>query len=145
MRPRKISTAWAAFAAVLAALILAAGNPLAAAQDKPAGTPMTLDRCLLQAMEKNLGLRIQVLEPRKAEFAITGAAERFLPTLSFQRTLQSQISPSYSFLDAGEQYTDDYNRYGGGVSLFLPTGATVSTRSVAAWKRTLCRFSRSRA
>jgi outer membrane protein TolC len=110
-------------------LILAALLNLAwpvAAQDRPSGTPMTLEQCLLRAMEKNLGLRIQVLDPEIADFAVTRAAERFIPTLAFRRTLQSQISPSYSFLDAGAQYTDDFNRYGGQMDLTLPTGGTLS-------------------
>jgi outer membrane protein TolC len=109
---------------IFAALLALAG--MGAAQGRPSGTPMTLEQCLLRALEKNLGVRIQVLEPEIADFAITAAAERFLPAFAFGRTRESQISPSYSFLDAGEKYTDDYSRYFGRMDLALPTGGTLS-------------------
>jgi len=105
----------------LLALVLSAGG-----QSPQPGTPMTLEQCLLRAMERNLGLRIQVLEPEIAAGNVTLAAERFIPTLSFQRMIQSQISPSFSFLDAAERVTDDFKSYGAQLDQALPTGGTLT-------------------
>jgi len=87
---------------------------------------ITLEACLVRALEKNLDLRIQILEPRMADAAVTQAFERFLPTLSFGIGAESNRSASFSFLDAAESVITRFDDYQAQFRQVLPTGGTLS-------------------
>ncbi len=102
-------------------LTLLAG--LGASQE--ASSRMTLEACLLRALEKNLDLRIQIIEPEIADAAVTRAFEKFLPTLSFSGGAESNRSASFSFLDAADNVITRFDDYGGQFRQELPTGGFV--------------------
>jgi len=87
-----------------------------------ASKPMTLEACLLRALEKNLDLRILVLEPERADAAVTRAFEKYLPTLSFNAGAESNRSASFSFLDAAENVISRFDDYQVQFRQELPTG-----------------------
>jgi outer membrane protein TolC len=108
--------------------ILLAGSVAAAglgAGQEPAQR-MTLEACLVRALEKNLDLRIQILDPRIADAGVTRAAEKFLPTLSFGIGAESNRSASFSFLDAAENVISRFDNYQAQLRQELPTGGTIS-------------------
>ena len=89
-------------------------------QDKP--KPMTLEECLVRAMEKNLGLQVQVLQPERAGLSVSLAAEKFLPSLSFQYNSQNIKSPSFSWIDATGAVLTKYSEYTAEIVQSIPTG-----------------------
>jgi len=116
--------------------IAAAAGP---AQDAPAqvggasADKLTLEACLQRALERNLDLRITVLEPRRAEAGVTLAGERFLPPLSFNAGSQSTREASYSYLSGSGNLTSRYDDYGTALTETIPTGGTL-TASLASYK-----------
>jgi outer membrane protein TolC len=106
----------------LIGIILATG--IAAAQE--AAKPMTLDECLVRAMENNLSLKVQVLNPELARLSVARASEKFLPTLSFQYNKQRNDQPSYSFITANDTVLTRYSDNGVKIDQLLPFGGSVS-------------------
>ena len=98
-----------------------------------ASRSMTLEACLLQALEKNLDLRISVIEPQRADAAVTLASESFLPTLSFDAGAQSTRSASYSYFDGSANVVNRYDDYSAQLRQMLPTGGTL-TASLSSYK-----------
>jgi len=84
--------------------------------------PMTLEECLIRAMEKNLGLQVQVLQPELAGLSVSLAAEKFLPSLSFQYNSQNLKSPSFSWIDAAGAVLTKYSEYTAELVQLIPTG-----------------------
>jgi outer membrane protein TolC len=67
---------------------------------------LSLEDCILKAMENNLGIAIEVLNPELADISVSKAQEKFIPSLSFNYNKRDTNSASYSFLDASD------HRYG---------------------------------
>ena len=109
-------------AIVISGMILATG--ITAAQE--ASRPMTLDECLVRAMESNLSLKVQILNPELAELSVSLASEKFLPTFTFNYDKQHLNTPSYSWITANEAVQTRYSENGAGVGQLLPTGGKVS-------------------
>ncbi len=87
---------------------------------------LSLEECILKAMENNLGLAVEVLSPELADISISLAKEKFMPTLSLSYGIDSNASPSYSFLDAAEEVSTDRTDYSAQISQLLPTGGDLS-------------------
>lgn len=87
---------------------------------------MTLEDCLVRALEKNLGLQVQVLNPELADLSVSLANEKFLPSLDFQYNTQNLKSPSFSWIDAADEVLTKYNEYAAQVNQLFPTGAKFS-------------------
>jgi len=104
---------------------------LGAGQETP--PPMTLEDCLLRALEKNLDLRISVLDSRKADAGVTLAGEKFLPTLLFDTGAQSTRSASYSYLEGTEDIATRFDDYTARLSQMIPTGG-ILTASLSSYK-----------
>jgi outer membrane protein TolC len=96
---------------------------LAGAQE--AARPMTLEQCLVRAMEKNLGLQVQVRNPELAGLEVSRAGEKFLPTLGFQYGKQNNRSASFSWIDSSSVIEARANSYTAGVTQLLPTGGSL--------------------
>jgi outer membrane protein TolC len=103
-----------------------------AAAQESAGR-MTLEACLLRALQSNLDLRITILEPQKADAAVTQAGEAFLPVLSFDTGKQSNRSASFSFFDGTDNIVSRYDDYQANLSQRIPTGGTL-TASLSSYK-----------
>jgi outer membrane protein TolC len=73
-------------------------------------------------MEKNLGLRVQVLNPELAELAVSQAGEKFLPSLGFQYQKANNQSASFSLITSS--LSKSYS-YWAGLSQALPAGGTI--------------------
>ncbi len=87
---------------------------------------LSLEECILKAMENNLGLAVEVLSPELADISVSLAKEKFMPSLSLSYGIDSNISPSYSFLDAAEEVSTDRTDYSAQISQLLPTGGNLS-------------------
>ncbi len=83
---------------------------------------LSLEDCILHALENNLSLRAEVLTPRVASFAVRRANEIFVPQMSFGYNKRNQRSASYSFIDATENIITEDSNYQAAVSQLLPTG-----------------------
>jgi outer membrane protein TolC len=114
---------------LLAAAVLAAGVVPASAQDQAptAVRKLSVDDAVKLALEQNLGIQIDRLNPQIEDVAVAQARSYWVPT--FTSTLQnnSQNSPSTSFLSGGQSKTTDAKfSTQVGISQFLPTGASYS-------------------
>ncbi len=107
-------------AILLAIIVIVLLVSLIFSQDKQ--KPMTLEECLIRAMEKNLGLQVQVLQPERAGLSVSLAAEKFLPSLSFQYNSQNLKSPSFSWIDAAGAVLTKYSEYTAELIQSIPTG-----------------------
>ena len=87
---------------------------------------LSLEDCILKAMENNLGVAIEVLNPELANISVSRAQEKFLPSLSFSFNKRDTNSASYSFLDASDQVSTLTNNYSAQISQLIPTGANFS-------------------
>ena len=107
-------------AILLAIIVIVLLVSLIFSQDKQ--KPMTLEECLIRAMEKNLRLQVQVLQPERAGLSVSLAAEKFLPSLSFQYNSQNLKSPSFSWIDAAGAVLTKYSEYTAELVQLIPTG-----------------------
>ncbi len=96
------------------------------AQEKEAVLSLSLDDAIIRTLKNNYGVAIQVLNPELAELTLARAKEKFLPTLAFGFGKRSTESASYSWLEAKERSTVDYNSYDTQVSQLIPTGGTLT-------------------
>lgn len=104
---------------------------LSPAQNNNKTTSLTLEDCIVQALENNVNIKIEVLNPKISEVSVIRAREKFLPELSFSFNKRNTENASYSFLDASDQVKTEYHNYSGEISQFLPTGGrlTISVNS----------------
>ncbi len=87
---------------------------------------LSLEDCILKAMENNLGVAIEVLNPELADISVARAQERFMPSLSFSFNKRDTNSASYSFLDASDQVSTITDNYSAQISQLIPTGGSFS-------------------
>jgi len=99
---------------------------LSAAQQEEKSLSLSLEDCILKAMENNLGVAIEVLNPELADISVSVANEKFLPSLSFSFNRRDTNSASYSFLDAADKVTTLRNEYLAQISQLIPTGGSFS-------------------
>ncbi len=116
-------------AAVLlaAAVATAAVTPASAQGQASAVRTLTIDEAVKLALEQNLGIQIERLNPQIQDVAVAQARSYWIPTVS--STLQSnrQDTPASSFLAGGQsKITDTRFSTQFGLDQILPTGATYS-------------------
>ena len=99
---------------------------LTSVQGQQREVQMSLEECIVAAVQHNLDVAVQVFAPQIQEMTIRRAGERFLPRLDFGYNLQSQQSASYSFLDTDETLLSDYNDWSARLSQALPTGGLLT-------------------
>ncbi|MFW6129042.1 MAG: TolC family protein [Candidatus Aminicenantaceae bacterium] len=104
-------------------LFLAAGIQ---AEEKQDALSLSLEDCVLKALENNLDLAIEIYEPELAELNIMSTREMFIPDLSFNISKRETNSASYSWLDASDQVSTVYDNYSAEISQLIPTGGTLS-------------------
>jgi outer membrane protein TolC len=92
----------------------------------PKELSLTLEDCVLKALKNNLNVAAEVLSPEMARISITKAGEKFFPTLGLGYNRENTNSASYSYIDAAEQITTNYNDTGSQLELLLPTGTELS-------------------
>jgi len=87
---------------------------------------VSLEDCIVGALKNNLGVAVQVLNPRLADLSVGLAKEQFLPSLTFDFNKSETNSPSYSWLEAEDKVTDRTDDYTTRLSQLVPTGGTFS-------------------
>jgi len=105
-------------------ILLTATQSLAQKEEK--SLSLSLEDCILKAIENNLDVAINILNPELADISVSQAKEKFMPNLSFNYLKRDTNSASYSFLDAADQVTTAYNNYSAQVSQLIPTGGSFS-------------------
>lgn len=83
---------------------------------------LSLDECIVRALENNLRLAVEVLNPEMADLNVARAGERFLPELSFGYSNRDTNTASYSFIDAADQVRSSYTDYLVSFNQLIPTG-----------------------
>ncbi|MGB6340494.1 MAG: TolC family protein, partial [Candidatus Aminicenantaceae bacterium] len=84
--------------------------------------PLSLEDCIIEAMQNNLRLAVEVLNPDIADEFVTRAEEKFLPSLSFGYNNQKTNTPSYSWIDAAGEVRSAYRDYTASLNQLIPTG-----------------------
>jgi outer membrane protein TolC len=87
---------------------------------------LTLESCILTAFKNNLGVAIEVVIPRQAEYAYGFAREKYIPSLSFGFSSSNTSTASFSWIEASAQVTSSDQNYSATVSQFIPTGGRFS-------------------
>jgi outer membrane protein TolC len=87
---------------------------------------LTLEECVLSAVENNLNVAVQILNPRLSELSVALANEKFLPQLSFDYETQNTTEASYSWVDATGDLITDLKQYTALLTQEVPTGGTLS-------------------
>jgi outer membrane protein TolC len=87
---------------------------------------LSLEDCILKAMENNLNVAVEVLNPELADISVSRAAEDFLPSLSFGYSLQNTNSPSISFIEGEAKISSEYSDYSASIFQRIPTGGEFS-------------------
>ncbi len=108
------------FFILLSIVLLVAGGY---AQQKE--VTLSLKDCILKAMESNLGIAVEVLNPELAHISVSMAKEKFMPRLSFAYGTEHTNSPSFSWIEAAENIATDYNDYSAQITQLIPTGGEI--------------------
>jgi outer membrane protein TolC len=87
---------------------------------------LSLEDCILKAIENNLNVAVEVLNPELADISVSRAMENFLPSLSFGYSLQNTNSPSISFIEGEEKIQAEYSDYSASIFQRIPTGGEFS-------------------
>ena len=95
-------------------------------QNKEKTISLSLDECILKAMRNNLGVAVQVLNPRLRETVISLAKEKFAPVLSFSLTRVDEHQPAFSWYDSSDEVSQVYGESSLQVRQAIPTGGDFS-------------------
>ena len=108
-------------------LALVSLGPLARPQSANNTLSLTLEECILKALQNNLGLTIQQLAPLQAEYSLQLTKEKFIPSFAFNFTNGETRNASYSWLDAptDSSFTQT-GRLSGSLSQAVPTGGNLT-------------------
>ncbi|MDD8025230.1 MAG: TolC family protein [Acidobacteriota bacterium] len=106
------------------ACLAAAGLP-ARAQDASV-LKLTLNDCVVRALQHNISLQVAVLGPESAALSLLQAKDIYLPTLSFSYSKRNSESASYSFLDSGSSTITKTDSLSGSINQTTPWGGKLS-------------------
>jgi outer membrane protein TolC len=108
-----------------AAILLACALGLSAsAQEREVA--LTLEGCILAALKNNLGVAIEVINPRQAEFALEFTREKYVPSLALGFGSANTSTASFSWIEASEKVASSDQNYYASVSQLIPTGGRLS-------------------
>ncbi|MCX6560161.1 MAG: TolC family protein [Candidatus Aminicenantes bacterium] len=94
-----------------------------AAQDREAA--MSLGACILEALRNNLGVAIEVINPRLSALSFSFVKEKYIPAMSFGFSSSNTSSASFSWIEAAALISSQDQNYSAQVSEFIPTGGRV--------------------
>lgn len=101
---------------------------------------LSLEECILTAIQNNLGVAVQVLNPEIADISVSLAQERFLPKLNFGYGTQNTDQASFSWIEAAESVSGEYNDYYAQITQIIPTGGNFSISLYSYKNETNMRF-----
>ena len=86
--------------------------------------PMSLEDCIVKALEDNLNLAIQVYNPEIADMTIIEAKEYFMPSFDFAYGRRRTDYPSYWWLQGEDSVVSKYGDYSIALNQKIPTGGS---------------------
>jgi len=92
----------------------------AAGQERTAA--MSLEACILEALRNNLGVAIEVINPRLSALNLAFVKEKYVPSLSMGLSTASTSSASFSWIEAESQVSSQDQNYSAQISQFVPLG-----------------------
>ena len=99
-------------------------QPAKTANGRPV-VALTLDDAVKLALDRNLDIAVQRLNPQTFDFSLASLRSAYLPSISSQFATQSTTNPSTSTISgntAGSGITQDVQTYNGGLSQNIPWG-----------------------
>ncbi len=87
---------------------------------------LSLEDCIIKALENNLRVAVEVINPGLAEMYVTRAKEIFMPRFDLNLGTRSTESPSYWFLDASDTSITKSSDYSVAVAKRISTGGDLS-------------------
>ena len=87
---------------------------------------LTLEDCILKAMEGNLQVAVEEYKPRLADASVMQAKGVFLPQFDLSYGKNNTESPSYWWLQGEENIESRFSDYAVKISQLIPTGGNVS-------------------
>lgn len=87
---------------------------------------LSLEDCIIKALENNLRVAVEVINPGLAEMSITRAKEIFMPRFDLNLGIRSTESPSYWFLDASGTSITKSSDYSVAVVKRISSGGNLS-------------------
>lgn len=87
---------------------------------------LTLEDCILKAMEGNLQVAVEEYNPRLADASVVQAKGIFFPQLDLTYGKNNTESPSYWWLQGEENIESRFSDYAVKISQLIPTGGNVS-------------------
>jgi outer membrane protein TolC len=103
------------------ALLVTTGFSLA---EKPLS--LSLEECILKALENNLQVAVEVYNPEIADASLTRAKELFIPRFDFNLGAQQTENPSYWWIQGAETVKTEYRDYSVSFVQQIPTGGNFS-------------------
>ena len=83
---------------------------------------LTVDEAVQRALERNLDIQVERLNPQALDFTLAGLRSLYHPTLTTTIGQRSQVNPPTSQLNGGQRVTNDTLTYNAGVQQLLPWG-----------------------
>jgi len=87
---------------------------------------LTLNDCILRAIQNNLTVAVEEFNPGMAEAALDRAREIFLPSFDLNLSARNTESPSYWFLEASDTILNKTSDYSFSVVQRIATGGNLS-------------------
>ena len=104
---------------LLVAAIAAAPGAFARGQDRE--TALSLQDCIVSALQHNLGVAVEIITPRLAEMNLHFSKEKYIPGLSFGYSAANTSAVSFSFIDAAATVASEDLNYSASVSQLVPS------------------------
>jgi outer membrane protein TolC len=111
---------------ILASFILVWTVCTVQAQTQSKTVPLSLKDCITRALDQNLNISVEKLNPEMADISVSQAKEKYLPQLSLAMNQRNTNSASFSWLDAADQVETEYQFYTAEMSQLVPTGGSFS-------------------
>lgn len=108
----------------LAAFLTAAAAPALRSEEETLS--LTLEDCILRAMENNLRVAVEVINPGLAEVSLTRAKEIFMPRFDLNYGARNTENPSYWFLEASGTSITKFTDFSFAVNQQVATGGNLS-------------------
>lgn len=110
--------------AAVGGLFLLAG--MIPAQEPQKTIQLTLDECIVRALQHNISIQVAVLSPQNAGLSVQKAREKFLPTMTFGYSRRNSENASYSWLESQTTTLSESGSYSAQVREMIPFGGTLT-------------------
>ena len=105
----------------------AAGTPQTATPAPPAGRPLSLDEAVALALERNLDIAVQRMNPRTYDLSVQALKASYLPNVTSTIGQQDIVQLPRNQLTGGSAVENDTSTYNVGLAQNLPWGGGAAT------------------